>query len=141
MSKVYKAKKDFFIYAVILISFFLPPIVLFLDPLHLLNSPIAILPLFLPFFLLMWFYIDTSYQIIGEELHYKSGFLHGCIQIKDIKKIENNKTLWSGLKPALARHGLIIHFRKYDNIYIAPTNNEDLINDLLSINPAIKIIE
>jgi len=49
--------------------------------------------------------------------------------------------MWSGTKPALARNGLIIKFNKYDEIYIAPERNNELISDLLKVNPEIKITE
>jgi hypothetical protein len=49
--------------------------------------------------------------------------------------------MWSGVRPALASKGLIIKYNKYDDIYIAPENNNEMIKDLLKVNPAIKLTE
>ncbi len=49
--------------------------------------------------------------------------------------------MWSGIKPALARNGLIIRYHKYDEIYIAPESNDEMIDDLMKLNPSIKVIE
>ena len=49
--------------------------------------------------------------------------------------------MWSGIKPALARNGLNIKFNQFDEIYIAPENNDEIITDLLKINPKINITE
>ena len=47
--------------------------------------------------------------------------------------------MWTGIKPALAKKGLIIKY-KYNEIYIAPQSNAELVADLLYINPEIKIV-
>jgi len=49
--------------------------------------------------------------------------------------------MWSGTKPALAKNGLIIKYSKYDEIYLAPENNNEMVTDLLKINPNIKVSE
>ncbi|WP_223269287.1 MULTISPECIES: PH domain-containing protein [unclassified Polaribacter] len=77
----------------------------------------------------------------NNELIYRSGFLRGKVEIPTIKEILKGKTMWSGIKPALAKNGLIIKFNKYDEIYIAPESNNELISDLLKLNSEIKITE
>ncbi|WP_262713030.1 PH domain-containing protein [Subsaximicrobium wynnwilliamsii] len=72
---------------------------------------------------------------------YRSGFLRGTAEIPNIKEIVKGKTMWSGMIPALAKNGLIIKFNAYDEIYIAPENNDDMISDLLKVNSQIKITE
>jgi len=49
--------------------------------------------------------------------------------------------MWSGIKPALARNGLIIKYAKYEEIYLAPENNDEMVADLLKINSEIKVKE
>lgn len=48
--------------------------------------------------------------------------------------------MWAGTKPALAKNGLIIK-HKYNEVYIAPQSNAELVADLLYINPKIKIVD
>ena len=100
-----------------------------------------LLPLLSPLILIFWIYFDTFYKIENNKLIYRSGFLRGKIEILNIKEILKGKTMWSGIKPALARNGLIIKFNKYDEIYIAPENNDELISDLIKLNSEIKITE
>ncbi|MBB5287645.1 hypothetical protein HNQ92_005812 [Rhabdobacter roseus] len=87
----------------------------------------------------MWIYFDTYYQLGPEDLFYKSGFLKGRIKIMDIREIVPGKTRHVGLKPALARQGLIVKYNRFDEIYLAPEHNEELIADLRQINDSIVI--
>ncbi len=89
--------------------------------------------------LLLWIYFDTSYVVTKEYLFYKSGPIRGKINIADIREVEANKTLYVGIKPALARKGLIIKYNQYDEIYISPNNNESFIKKLLELNGEIKV--
>jgi hypothetical protein len=137
--KLFKAKKGLFFQILILSFWGFLLFVLYL----LLFSPdsISIIVLFsiLPFFVLPWIYFDTYYKTDKEFLYYKSAFLQGKIPIQSITKLEPNKTLWAGLKPALATNGIIISFNKYDEIYIAPENNLEIIAELKNINPNIEV--
>lgn len=137
--KRYKANRTGYI-TYLLIGFLLFPIVFFLlDPDALREKPLTILLLTSPFLILFWIYADTSYTIADGELRYRSGFLSGKIEIHSITEIIEGKTSWSGTKPALAKNGLIIKFTPGDEVYIAPENNDELIADLLQLNPEIKI--
>ncbi len=71
---------------------------------------------------------------------YRSGFLRGSISVSDIREIHvSNNMMISGAKPALAKGGLVIRYNSFDEVYIAPQNNEEVINALLMINPDIQI--
>jgi hypothetical protein len=35
---------------------------------------------------------------------------------------------------------LIVKYNRYDDVYVAPEDSDNLIRDLLAINPAIKVI-
>jgi hypothetical protein len=72
-------------------------------------------------------------------LSYRSGFLQGKIPISGIREIQDGKTGWAGVKPALSSGGIILKFGKYDEIYLAPECNSELIQDLLEINPRISV--
>ena len=82
----------------------------------------------------------TYYQINEIEILYFNSPIKGKIQIKDIQEITANKTLWVGLKPALASKGIIIKYNKYDEIYFSLIDNKAFINELLKINPEIKVV-
>lgn len=93
-----------------------------------------------PLFLFLSMYFNTYYVIEKGLLKYQSGFMKGNIPICNIIEIQKNKTLWSGKKPALSKNGLIIKYNKFDEIYIAPENNDEMLADLLAINNKILII-
>ena len=88
---------------------------------------------------LFWCYYGTYYELTQTHLKYNCGPIKGHIEIKEIREIIKNKTLWVGLKPATARKGLIIKYRKFDEIYISPESNDEFISHILAINDAIKI--
>jgi hypothetical protein len=88
---------------------------------------------------LMWLGLGTNYQLTQSELEYKCGPIRGKIQIHEIHEIIKGKTLWSGLKPATAKNGLIIKYKKYHEIYISPKTNDSFVKKILELNSAIKI--
>jgi hypothetical protein len=88
---------------------------------------------------LIWLGLGTNYELTQTELKYKSGPIRGKIEIDKINEIIKGKTLWSGLKPATARNGLIIKYEKYNEIYISPKTNESFVKKILELNEKIKI--
>lgn len=89
--------------------------------------------------LMLWILFDTGYAISEKYLHYKSAFLRGKIPLDKIRKLEVGKTLWVGIKPAMAVKGIIISYQ-YEEVYVAPIDNEKLISALLIVNPNIEVI-
>ena len=139
--KIYKANRKGFINYLLIGFVMLPIIVFFLDQQAFAENPFILLLLLSPLILILWIYFDTFYKIENKILIYRSGFFRGKIEISAIKEIQKGKTMWSGIKPALARNGLIIKFNKYDEIYIAPESNNEMITDLLKLNSEIRITE
>lgn len=90
-------------------------------------------------FLLYYVWSGTSYEIKEDHIFYKSGPLHGKIDINKIVSITKNKTLWAGFRPALAKNGLVIRYNTYSEIAITPKNPEIFIDELLKINESIEI--
>jgi hypothetical protein len=88
---------------------------------------------------LMWLHFGTEYELTQTELKYKSGPISGKIEVRKIREIIKGKSLWSGLKPATARNGLIIKYGKYDEIYISPKTNDTFVNKILELNSTITI--
>lgn len=91
--------------------------------------------------LLMWLRFGTYYIIAGSRLLYRCGPIRGSIAILSVHTLIKNKTLWVGVKPALARKGIIIKYNKYDDIYISPKDKDKFIEELLKRNGNIKIEE
>lgn len=89
--------------------------------------------------LLLWIYFDTSYELTKDTLKYKSGPLRGSIATNDIREVIKGKSLWSGIKPATARKGLIIKYKGFQEIYISPRTNDSFIEKLLELNKNVKI--
>ena len=88
---------------------------------------------------LLWSYYGTYYELTQTHLIYNCGPFKGSIEIKEIREITKGQTLWVGLKPATARKGLIIKYRKFDEIYISPEINDVFISKILELNDAITI--
>ncbi|WP_020533463.1 PH domain-containing protein [Flexithrix dorotheae] len=133
----YKPKRKGFFNYLLVVFMILPFAVLFLDSAKFSSQPFLWVLLWSPFGLLLWIYLDTFYQILDDKLIYKSAFLKGEIEISSIREIIKGKTMWTGVRPAIATKGLIIKFNKYNEIYIAPENNDRLVEDLLKINEGI----
>ena len=92
--------------------------------------------------MIIWILLDTKYKINEEILYYYSGPFRGKININSIRKIEHHSGLIVPVtyKPALDTKGLIIHYNSFDDIYISPNQEEIFIQELLKINPNIKVI-
>jgi len=138
---IYKANRKGYIKYILFVFMILPFFLFLLNESDFADKPFLVLVVFIPAILFLWIYVDTYYKIDGNKLIYHSAFIHGRIDIDQIKQITKGKTLWVGVKPALSTKGLIIKYNKYDEIYIAPESNEDLISDLLKLNKEIAIIE
>lgn len=89
--------------------------------------------------LLLWIYFDTSYELTETSLKYKSGPLRGSIATRDIREVVKGKSLWSGIKPATARKGLIIRYKGFQEIYISPKTNDSFVEKLLEFNKDVKV--
>ena len=103
------------------------------------QQPLIWVALLSPVGLLLWLYFDTGDAIVGTKLQYRCAFLRGSIDIHHIRSVRVAETMWAGVKPALATGGLIIQYNRFDELYLAPVSNDELITDLLAINPAIDV--
>ena len=83
----------------------------------------------------------TSYWILEEQFHYKSLFLKGSVDIKSIRKIEMNASCWSSNKPATSnKKGMMIYYHKFEEVFVSPADNEELLQHLLTVNPGIEVV-
>lgn len=135
--KVYKAKKDKFIYGLLLFFIMLPISLFIFDSKAFSEKPFMLIPLALPIVFQIWCMLQTSYWLKGDKLYYKSGPLSGSIDINKITKISNEKSTSALTKPALAMGGLTIKYDRSKLIYIAPSDPQQVINDVLAINSNI----
>jgi hypothetical protein len=88
---------------------------------------------------LCWMWFDTGYDVSETHLHYHSGPMKGKIGIDSIRKIERKTEVFGGMKPALGSHGIIVHYNKFDDIYLSPENQEAFIRELTLRNPTIQV--
>ncbi len=139
ITQIFKAKRKGFIYY-LLVAALIPLGIYTFGSNRLNENSYTLIPILIPFLLLLWAYLTTRYQIKNKELHYRSAFLFGKLDIESINSITVGKTLWSGTKPALARKGIIIKYNRYDEIYIAPQRNNEMIAAILKLNPTIEVI-
>jgi hypothetical protein len=133
-------KKTGYVRVLLFAFFLLPHLFLYGDYTLVLESPQILFFMYMPFGMLLWAYLDIYYRIMGDVLTYKCAFLKGTIPIKNINKVMLNDTLWVGTKPAVASGGIIIVFNKFDEVYLAPESNDELVNALLAINPDIEVV-
>jgi hypothetical protein len=93
--------------------------------------------------MLIWILLDTKYSIKEEILYFYSGPFRGKITINSIRKIEHHSGLLVPVsyKPALDTKGLIIYYNSFDDIYISPNQEAIFLEELLKINPNIKVIQ
>jgi hypothetical protein len=90
--------------------------------------------------LLVWMLLGTSYILNKEYLRYQTGPIKGKIALDTIRQVEVGKTLYVGLKPATARKGIVIHYNKYDEIYISPESNSRFVEEMKKLNPKIEVL-
>jgi hypothetical protein len=65
---------------------------------------------------------------------------HKSLPYSSIRKIEVGTKLYGGLKFSTSLHGLVIHYNKFDDLFISPENAELFMEKLVALNPAITII-
>lgn len=103
------------------------------------NDPFYLIIIALIAALLLWVWFGTYYTIEGQQLKYRSGPIHGIIDITSIRKITIGKTSFVGLKPSLDSCGCVIEYNKYDEIYLSPKAQHKFVQELIKINPAIEL--
>lgn len=139
---IFKSRKDIFTKAVVFgtLAFLIgPPVYHYLDSRVLPGWPIYLINGFI-IGLTLWFWFGTHYRITTAHIHYRCGPFHGKIAIDTIREVQRNATMWSGLRPALARNGIVVKYNKYDEIYFSPDTNETFIQKLLEIRGDIAVI-
>ncbi|MBK1441536.1 PH domain-containing protein [Parapedobacter sp. ISTM3] len=89
--------------------------------------------------LMFWLWFDTRYSIDEAFVYFRSGPIRGKIRVTAIREVVIGETMWSGLRPALARRGVVVKYKRYDEIYFSPDSNEAFVSALLEVNPEITV--
>jgi hypothetical protein len=84
--------------------------------------------------------ITTNYTFKDDFLYCRSVIFHKSLPYSSIRKIEVGTKLYGGLKFSTSLQGLVIHYNKFDDLFISPENPELFIEKLVALNPSISII-
>lgn len=85
---------------------------------------------------------SVEYFILGEILVVKTLFTTTSIDIKTIRKLEANRSFLKTRKDnatAPSHDALEIHYQRFETLMISPEDKNELIRDLLAINPQIQV--
>lgn len=91
---------------------------------------------------IIWYFtfIYPSIKVDGNSLILKSTLGKNVIDINSIHKIERNQNTVSLPINNPYQKGITIHYNQYDDIFIAPKEESDLIAEIRKINPNIEVI-
>ncbi len=139
--KKYKSRKGAIMTGTLVLVSMIPLFIWFFDRTTLYESPFMLLPLLAVVGFVLWAYFGTYYTFDGTTLSYRSAFLNGKIEITKIREIHYIKGFsYPTFKPALAGGGIVLKYNSFDDIYISPENQEDLIAELKKIKPEIAVL-
>lgn len=83
----------------------------------------------------------TQYWIEGDTFYYKALFKKEGIEIQSIRKLEVNASNWQASNPSTSNtKGIIIYFKKYEDVFITPSDNMLLVDELRKRNPHIEVV-
>ena len=87
--------------------------------------------------LMLWIWFRTGYKVVGEIIRVQFGPFRSTISIKEIKKLNKNKSPF--MAPALSVDHLEILYSNYKVINISPKDEKEFIRLLVTNNPNIEI--
>lgn len=91
--------------------------------------------------LFLWIFLGTYYTIKNGYLYHRSGPFFGKMKISSIVKIKYHSGWYVPVlyRPATDTKGIIITYNKFDDVYFSPKDREKFVEELLLLNPDIKI--
>ncbi len=91
--------------------------------------------------LVAWMVFGTRFTIAEGRLSYRSGPFRGAIDIASISKIVYDDGLFkmSFMKIGCSHHGLMIHYAKFEDIYVSPEQRDAFVAALCQMNPSITV--
>lgn len=81
----------------------------------------------------------TNYTFEENTLYCRSLIFKRRLPYTSIRKIEQNTNLYAGLKMSTSFRGIVIHYNKYDELFISPVENDRFVALLKSRNSEIVI--
>ena len=136
MPEKFKAAKDIKLGIVL----FCTPAIIWIAMLFIPNLVLAIIALLLTL-LFTWCWFETFYIIDEENVYYRSGPFRGKVPVKNIRQLNPNATSWAGVRIALKFRYLRILYNTYDEVFIAPQEQDRFIETLMKMNPDIVVEE
>lgn len=82
---------------------------------------------------------STHYTFEEDNLLCKSLIFKRRIPYNSMRKIEQNTSLYAGLKMSTAFRGIIIHYNKYDELFISPSESERFIALIQERNSLVEV--
>lgn len=134
MHKQYEPRKDL-LFGIV---FFAGPLVAWIGYALSPHSAVLVLAILISG-LFLWIWYGTIYQLNDKVFFFRCGPFSRSIPVSKITQIEGNVRSWAGMRPALTFTYLQIRYNQYDDVFIAPQDEEAFIRDLLRKNPAINI--
>lgn len=91
--------------------------------------------------LLWWMLASTRFEITNESLTAQTGPFRRTVPITSIVKVVYDDQLFkmSIWKVGCSHHGLMVHYDKYEDIYISPQPRDKFVEDLCRLNPSITV--
>jgi|GEM_PF-4861127 len=91
--------------------------------------------------LLWWMLASTRFEITDESLTAQTGPFRRTVPITSIVKVVYDDQLFkmSIWKVGCSHHGLMVHYDKYEDIYISPEPRDGFVEELCRLNPSITV--
>lgn len=86
-----------------------------------------------------WVWFGTGYRLDEEFLVCRSGPLRGKIPIESITEVNPHVRALAGVRPALSFQQLRVRYNRFDDVFIAPKDEETFIEDLREKRPEIAL--
>lgn len=103
------------------------------------KSWLGIFIIFLIILIFIYTFLSINYKIDKDNLNIKCAFLvNENVEIKTIRSITETYNPLSS--PAASIDRIEIMYNKFDSVLISPKKKKEFIEDILKINPNIKII-
>jgi hypothetical protein len=81
----------------------------------------------------------TNYTLEEDTLYCRSLIFKRRIPYSPIRKIQQNTSMYAGLKMSTSFRGIVIHYNKYDELFISPVENDRFVALLKERNSGIVI--
>ncbi len=95
--------------------------------------------LFLQQLLILGIMKTTHYTFEEDTLFCRSFIFKRRIPYSSIRKIEQHTSMYAGLKMSTSFRGIVIHYNKYDELFISPLENDRFVLLLKDRNSGIVI--